>query len=71
MGQGSDVAVRCSAGRRHSSDPTLLWLWSRPAAVAPAQSLAWKLPYVVGAAQKKKRKKKKSKQKKKEFMSDK
>ena len=31
-------------------DPTLLWLWCRPAAVAPTGPIAWKPPYVVGAA---------------------
>ena len=32
------------------SDPTLLWLWPRLAAIALIQPLAWKLPYAVGAA---------------------
>ena len=27
-------------------DCMLLWLWHRPAAVAPIQPLAWNLPYV-------------------------
>ena len=40
-------------------DPELLWLWCRPAAVAPAGPLAWQPPYVVGAALKSKKKKKK------------
>ena len=26
---GSGIAVSCGIGRRHGSDPTLLWLWSR------------------------------------------
>jgi len=38
-------------------DLTLLWLWL--AAAALIQSLAWELPYAIGAAAKKKRKKKK------------
>ena len=44
-------------------DPTLLWLWCRPAATAPIQPLAWEPPYAAGAAkeiaeiQKKKKKK--------------
>ena len=42
-------------GRRHSSDPTLLWLWRRPAATAPIGLLAWEPPYAVGAALKKKK----------------
>ena len=39
-----------SVGGRHGSDPTLLWLWHRPAAIAPIQPLAWELPYAVRAA---------------------
>ena len=35
----------------------LLWLWRRPAAVAPIRPLAWGLPHVVGVALKKKKKK--------------
>ena len=34
-----------------------LWLWHRPAAVAPIQPLAWELPYVMGAALKRQKKK--------------
>ena len=26
----------------------LLWLWCRPAAIAPIRPLAWELPYAVG-----------------------
>ena len=40
----------------------LLWLWCRPAATAPMQPLAWKLPYAKGVPLKKKKKKKKHKQ---------
>ena len=29
------IAVRCGVGRRRGLDPTLLWLWRRPAATAP------------------------------------
>ena len=39
-------------------DPALLWLWHRPAAAAPIGPLAWKPPYVEGAALKKKKGKK-------------
>ena len=39
----------------------LLWLWCRPAAAAPIQSLAWELQYAVGAALKKQKAKKKKK----------
>ena len=49
--------MSCGAGRRHASDPALLWLWCRPAAVAPIQPLAWELPYVAGAAPKKEKRK--------------
>ena len=41
-----------------------LWLWHRPAAIAPIQPLAWEPPYAMDVAlksQKKKKKKKKSK----------
>ena len=43
-------------GRRHSSDPALLWLWLWlwPAAAAPIQPLAWKLLYEASTALKKK-----------------
>ena len=44
MGYGSGVAVSCGAGHRHGSDPELLWLWYRPAAVAPTRPLAWEPP---------------------------
>ena len=44
---------------RHGSDPMLLWLWCRPAAVAPVGPLAWEPPYALGAALKKQKKKKK------------
>ena len=54
--------MSCGVGRGCGSDPTLLWLWHRPAATAPIQPLAWEHPYATGAAlkgQKKKRKEKK------------
>ena len=38
-------------------DPTLLWLWHRPAATALTGPLAWKPLYAVGAALKAKDKK--------------
>ena len=37
-------------------DLVLLWLWCRPAAAAPVETLAWELPYAAGAALKKKQK---------------
>ena len=51
---GSSVAVNHSAGHKCSSDPMLLWLWHRPAALI--QPLAWKLPYTMGAALRRKKK---------------
>ena len=42
--------MSCGVGCRHGSDPRLLWLWYRPAAVALIRPLAWELPYAVGAA---------------------
>ena len=44
-------------GHRYSSDPELLWLWHRLAAVAPIQPLAWELPHATGVALKRKKKK--------------
>ena len=41
-------------GYRRSLDPVWLWLW--PAAIALIQSLAWELPYAVGAALKRQKK---------------
>ena len=38
-------------------DPMWLWLWCRPAAVAPIGPLAWEPPYAVGAALKTKQNK--------------
>ena len=36
-----------------SCDPGLLWLWCRPAAVAPIQHLAWELPHATVTSPKK------------------
>ena len=49
VGRGSGVAVSCGVGHRCGSDPELLWLWCRPAAVAPIRPLAWELPHASGA----------------------
>ena len=40
-------------------DSMLLWLWCRPAAVAPIRPLAREPPYAEGAALKRQKKKKK------------
>ena len=42
--------MSCGVGRRPRSDPTLLWLWCRPAATAPIRPLAWEPPYATGTA---------------------
>ena len=47
------LPVSYGVGHRQGSDLELLWLWCRPATVAPIQPLAWELPCVVGAALKK------------------
>ena len=54
--------MSCGVGRRHSSDPELLWLWRRPAAVALIGPLAWEPPYDVGVALEKTKRQKKKKQ---------
>ena len=51
--------MSCDRGRRRSSDPALLWLWYRSAAIAPIRPLAWEPPYAVGMALISKKKKKK------------
>ena len=33
--KGFGIAMSCGIGPRHGSDSSLLWLWHRPAAVAP------------------------------------
>ena len=60
VSEGSGVAVSCGVGRRCSSDPVLLWLWCRPAAVSPIHPLAWELPCALGVALKSRKKKKAS-----------
>ena len=56
MGEGSDVI--CGIGCRHGSNPLLLWLWCRPAAIAPIRPLAWEPLYAMGTALRSKKKKK-------------
>ena len=41
---GSIVAMSCGVGCRHGLDPMLLWLWSRPAAIALIRPLDWMEP---------------------------
>ena len=42
--------VGCGVGGRCSSDPELLWLRCRPAAIAPIHPPAWELPCAVHVA---------------------
>ena len=56
--------MSCGVACRYSSDPALLWLWLRLAAVALILPLAWELPYTMGVAQKQKTKQNKMKKKK-------
>ena len=51
-------------GRRRGSDPTLLWLWCRPAATALIRPLALEAPYAAGVAQEIAKRPKKKKKKK-------
>ena len=44
---------------RHGSDPTLTWLWCRPATTALIRPLAWEPPHTSGAALKKANKQRK------------
>ena len=48
-------------GHRLGLDPALLWLWCRPVAAALIRSLAWELPYAVGATLKDQKNKTKKK----------
>ena len=54
--------VSCGVGRRHGSDPTLLWLRCRPAVEVPKLPLAWEPPHAMGAALKRKEKNKQTNQ---------
>ena len=51
-----DLAMSCGVVRRLGLDLVLLWLWCRPAAIAPIWPLAWEPPYAAGGALKKKTK---------------
>ena len=53
---GSSIAASCGVGCRFGLDPTLLWLWCRPAAAALIQPQAWELPYAVDLALRRKKK---------------
>ena len=55
--------MSCGVGRRCSSDPALLWLGCRLAAIAPVGPLAWEPPYANPEKTKKDQKKKKKEKK--------
>ena len=59
------MTVSCGVGRRCGSDPTMLWLWRRPAAAAPIGPLAWEPPYAMGIALEKAKRQEDKKKKKK------
>ena len=50
--------MSCGIGCRHNWDPELLWLWYRPANVAPVQPLVWELLHAASAALKTNKQKK-------------
>ena len=56
--------MSCGVGRRHGSDPELLWLWCRPEAIAQIRPLAWEPPCATGVALEKGKKDQKKKKKK-------
>ena len=61
--------MSCGVGCRHGSDPTLLWMWYRPIAVALIRPLAaWELPYAVSVGLKCKKKREREREEKKEII---
>ena len=54
--------MSCAVDCRLGSDPALLWLWCRPAAIAPIRLLAWEPPYAVGSGPRKDKKTKRQQQ---------
>ena len=42
--------MNCGVGRRHASDPSLLWIWRRLVATTLIGLLAWEPPCAKGAA---------------------
>ena len=49
--------MSCGVGHGHGLDPALLWLWCRPAALAPIRPLTWELPHGTGVVLKRKKEK--------------
>ena len=54
--------MSCGVDQRRGSDPALLWLWRKPAAIAPIGPQSWEPLYASGAALKRQKKKKQTKQ---------
>ena len=50
--------MSCGVGCRCGLDPALLWLWCRPVATVPIQSLAWEPPCASGLVLKRPKEKK-------------
>ena len=42
--------MSCGVGYRRGLDLVLLWLWHRPATVAPIRPLAWERPHATTVA---------------------
>ena len=59
--KGSNLAASSCVGGGLGLDLVLLWLWCRPAATAPIQSLVWELPFATSEALKGPKKKQKKK----------
>ena len=53
---GSSIAVSYGVSHKCCLDLALLWLWYRPAAVAPIRPLTWEPPYAAGEALKSRKK---------------
>ena len=58
--------MSCGVGQRCGSDLALLWLWRRPAAIAPIRPIAWESPYATSVPPPKKKDKRQKERKKEE-----
>ena len=56
--------MSCDVGCRHGSDPVLLWLCCRLAAIALIQHLAWEPPCATGAGLKRQQQQQRQQRKK-------
>ena len=59
MGYGTSIALCCGVGHRGGLELALLWLWHKPVATDPIQTLAWEPSYAMGAALKSQKRPKK------------